>query len=86
MFLLKSQLTVLGDSHVCYLLLFPLLLLIFPFVFFFGQSEYCVSQRVPPWAYPVWDSLCWVTISFPVFQLLPLQIFSQALSLPLFLL
>ena len=56
------------------------------FVFFFGQSDYCVSQSVPPWAYPVWDWLCWVTISFPMFQLLPLQIFSQALSLPLFLL
>ena len=29
---------------------------IFIFLFNFCQFDYCVSQCVPPWVYPVWDS------------------------------
>ena len=41
-FLLKMQLTVLGDSHVCYLLLFPLLLLIFSSFFLVNLTTVCL--------------------------------------------
>ena len=37
--------------------IFPLLLLIFHLFFNFCQFDYCVSQCIPPWVYPFWDSL-----------------------------
>ena len=43
-------------------IIFPLLLLIFYLVFNFCQSDYYVSQCVPPWGYPAWDSLCFLDL------------------------
>ena len=40
----------------------PLLLLILFFVFNFCQFDYYVSQHVPPWLYPAWDSLCFLNL------------------------
>ena len=39
------------------LVVFPLLLLIFFFVFNFCHFNYYVSQCVPPWIYSAWDSV-----------------------------
>ena len=61
----------------------------FPFVqyFIYVFNDCYVSQYIPPWVYPAWDSvlpgLCWLFL-FPClgnFQLLAPQIFSQVLSL-----
>ena len=35
----------------------------FLFVFNFCQFDYYVSHRVPPWVYPVWDSLHFLDLS-----------------------
>ena len=43
-------------------IIFPLLLLIFYLVFNFCQSDYYVSQCVPHWVYPAWDSLCFLDL------------------------
>ena len=43
-------------------IIFPLLLLILYLVFNFCQSDYYVSQYVPPWGYPAWDSLCFLDL------------------------
>ena len=60
---------------------------IFFFVFNFCQFDYCVFQHVPPWFYPVWDSLhfldlgdCFLSHVREVF-LISSNIFSGPLSL-----
>ena len=65
----------------------------FIFVFNFCQFDYYVSQCVPPWVYPAWDSLCFLDLVDyflshikASFQLLSLQLFSYVLSLSLLLL
>ena len=56
-FLLRNQLITLWEFPCMVFVFFPLLLLIFFFVFNYCQFHYYVSQYVPHWAYPAWDSL-----------------------------
>ena len=49
-----------GDPYMLFVT-FLLLFTIF-YVFNFCQFDYCISWCVPPWIYPVWDSLCFLDL------------------------
>ena len=80
-----------ADSLIGVPLYVVIFFLLFKYFIFlnFCQFDYHVSQCVPPWIYPSWDSWCFLDLAddlfpFPClrsFQLLSLQIFSQVHSL-----
>ena len=91
-FLLKNQLITLWGFPCILFVAFPLSLLLCS-SFNFCHFDYQLSQCVPLWVNPAWDSLHFLDLGdcflFHVrlsFQLSCFQISSQALSLPLLLL
>ena len=62
-FLVRNLLVTLWEFPCMIFVSFSLLLLVFFFVCSFCQFDYYVSQHIPPWVYPAWDSLCFLDFS-----------------------